>query len=64
VDCERCAATLRRPVTGADECDVCERPEVLTFVPFAVRWGPAMLAGDACPSCADVLGIRFEEAAS
>jgi hypothetical protein len=64
VDCERCVATLYRPTTGADECDVCTAPETLAFHPFAVRLGPVMLGGDACGTCADVLGIRIEEVAS
>jgi hypothetical protein len=63
VDCERCAQTLYRPPVGEDDrCDVCERREVITFHPFAVRLGPALLAGDACSVCADVLGIRAEVA--
>jgi hypothetical protein len=64
VDCQRCVQTLHRPATGADECDVCSAPETLTFHPFSVRKGPLMLAGDACRSCADTLGVLFAEAAS
>jgi hypothetical protein len=59
VDCDRCAATIRRPPPDeADRCDVCTRRGVVTFVPFALRQGPALVIGDACPDCADVLGIR------
>lgn len=62
-DCARCAATIRRPPAEDDDrCDVCERREVVTFVPFAVRQGPSMLVGDACPDCAGVLGIGQEAA--
>ena len=39
------------------------RRGVVTFVPFAVHQGPLLLAGDACPSCAGVLGIRREVSA-
>jgi hypothetical protein len=64
LDCERCAATLYRPPAEDDDrCDVCTARGVTTFHPFAVRLGPVLLAGDVCPSCAAVLGIR-EEAAS
>jgi hypothetical protein len=35
---------------------------VVTFHPFAVSQGPALIAGDACPSCAAVVGIREEQA--
>jgi hypothetical protein len=63
VDCERCVQTLYRPPAGEDDrCDVCGADEVLTFHPFAVRQGPLMLVGDACPSCALTLGIRQEAA--
>jgi hypothetical protein len=63
VDCERCAATLYRPPVGEnDRCDVCTARGVTTFVPFAVRLGPALLAGDACRSCASTLGILQEVA--
>jgi hypothetical protein len=65
IDCERCAQTLYGPPPGEDDvCDVCEQRGVTTFVPFAVRLGPLLMVGDACPACAGVLGIRFEEAAS
>jgi hypothetical protein len=63
VDCGRCSATLRRPVTAEDECDVCGQHGVSAFVPFAVRQGPTLIAGDACPACAGVLGIRQEASA-
>ena len=59
-DCGRCAQTLRRSVTRVDECDLCGRRGVVTFIPFAVRMGPGVIAGDACRSCADVLGIVQE----
>jgi hypothetical protein len=59
VDCGPCTQTLWRRVTAEDECDVCTARGVTTFHPFAVRQGPLLLAGDACPSCATVLGIRF-----
>jgi hypothetical protein len=61
VDCERCVQTLRRPPPDeSDRCDVCGRLETLTFHPFAVRLGPVLVAGDACRSCADQLGIVAE----
>jgi hypothetical protein len=64
VDCSRCIQTIRRaPADEDDQCDLCGEPEVLTFVPFAVRQGPALIAGDVCTSCADVLGILREVAA-
>jgi len=56
-DCARCVQTLRRPVTSEDECDLCGERDVVTFVPFACRQGPALIAGDVCRACADVLGI-------
>lgn len=62
IDCQRCVQTLRRPVTLEDECDLCGKPEVLTFVPFAVRQGPALIAGDVCTACAGTLGILQEVA--
>jgi hypothetical protein len=61
-DCGRCAQTIRRSVTAEDECDLCGARGVVTFVPFACRQGPALIAGDVCPGCARVLGIM--EAAS
>jgi hypothetical protein len=62
-DCARCAQTLRRaPISEDDRCDLCGVRGVVTFVPFAVRHGPALIAGDACPGCARNLGIM--EAAS
>jgi hypothetical protein len=66
VDCSRCAGTIRRPSSDeADRCDVCTTRGVTTFVPFAMLQGPALVVGDACPECADVLGIRQgQEAAS
>jgi hypothetical protein len=64
VDCSRCVQTLRRaPANEDDQCDLCGKPETLTFVPFAVRQGPALIAGDVCMTCADVLGILREAAA-
>jgi hypothetical protein len=63
IDCTRCVQTLRKPpAEDADRCDLCGAPEVLTFVPFAVRQGPALIAGDVCTDCAGVLGI-LEKAA-
>jgi hypothetical protein len=65
VDCGRCAQTLRRPpAEDADRCDLCGRRGIVTFVPFAMRSGPLLVAGDACAGCADVLGIAQEAAAS
>jgi hypothetical protein len=62
-DCQRCVQTLRRPPVGEDDCcDVCGQRSVVTFYPFAVRQGPALIVGDACPACADVLGIRVQAA--
>jgi hypothetical protein len=64
VDCARCAQTLRRPpAENADQCDVCDRRGVVTFSPFVVRFGPALIAGDACPTCAGILGIVREATA-
>jgi hypothetical protein len=60
-DCGRCVQTLRRSVTGANECDLCGADGVVTFHPFAVRHGPALIAGDVCGGCADVLGIAVEK---
>jgi hypothetical protein len=63
VDCERCVGTIRRPPPDeADRCDVCTTRGVTTFVPFAMRQGPLLVVGDACPHCAGVLGIRREAA--
>ena len=63
VDCERCVGIIRRPPPDeADRCDVCGARGVGTFVPFAGQHGPALVMGDACPGCADVLGIRQEAA--
>ncbi len=61
VACVRCAATIRRPLTAGDECDVCGEREVATFHPFACHQGPALITGDACPDCAEVLGIGLKE---
>jgi hypothetical protein len=65
LDCTRvCVQTTRRPPPDeADRCDVCTTRGVTTFHPFAVRMGPALVVGDACASCAGVLGI-VQEAAS
>jgi hypothetical protein len=63
VDCGRCAGTVRRPPADeSDRCDVCGARGVVTFMPFAMRQGPALVVGDACAACADVLGIRQEAA--
>jgi len=63
-DCARCSQTLRKPPAEDDDrCDVCGAPEVLTFYPFAVRLGPAIIAGNACVGCAGALGIRQEATA-
>jgi hypothetical protein len=57
--CVRCAGQVRRPpAEDADRCDVCGARNVVTFVPFACQSGPTIISGDACPACADVLGIR------
>jgi hypothetical protein len=65
IDCGKCSQTFRRPPTGeADQCDICQQPEVLRFWPFAVRQGPVLIAGDACGECADLLGISEAAAAS
>jgi hypothetical protein len=64
VDCWRCVQTTRRPPPDeADRCDVCTTRGVTTFHPFAVRMGPALVVGDACAGCADVLGIVQEVSA-
>jgi hypothetical protein len=63
VDCDRCSATIyATPAEDVDRCDVCTQLGVVVFHPFAVRLGPALLAGDACPTCAVVLGIRLDVA--
>ena len=63
-DCGRCVQTLRRPPCDEDDrCDLCGARGVVTFVPFAVRQGPAVIAGDVCRSCATVLGILQEVSA-
>ena len=64
VDCSKCVQTLRRPPVGEDDrCDVCGARNVVTFVPLACRQGPVLIVGDACPDCADMLGIRTEVSA-
>ena len=64
VDCGCCVGMLRRPPPGeADRCDVCGARGVAMFHPFAMRMGPALVLGDACPGCADVLGIVQEASA-
>jgi hypothetical protein len=63
IDCGPCSQTLHHPpAEDVDRCDVCTQLGVTTFHPFAVRQGPVLLAGDACGSCAVVLGIRVEAA--
>jgi len=63
VDCGRCVGTIRRPPPDEDDrCDVCGARGVVIFHPFAVRQGPALIAGECCPDCATVLGIRREAA--
>jgi hypothetical protein len=65
VDCTRCVGTFRRPPPDdADRCDVCEQHGVVIFSPFTVHQGPVLLIGDACQTCAAVLGIRIAEEAS
>jgi hypothetical protein len=62
--CARCAQTVRRPdPSESDRCDVCGARGVVVFHPFAAQRGPVIVSGDACPSCAGVLGIRIEEPA-
>ena len=64
VDCGRCVGTVRRPPPNeADRCDVCGARGVTTFVPFALRQGPALVMGDACTDCAALLGIVREASA-
>lgn len=63
VDCGRCSQTIVRPVVAADVCDICDAGGIDVFHPFAVNRSPLLIAGDACPGCADVLGI-VQEAAS
>jgi hypothetical protein len=58
VDCARCVGTVRRPPPeDEDRCDVCGEHGVTVFSPFAVRMGPSLIVGDACPACAETLGI-------
>jgi hypothetical protein len=64
IDCQRCVQTARRPVTAPDECDVCQSLGIETFFPFGVRMGPTLIAGDACPACAETLGIVMEPASA
>jgi hypothetical protein len=59
-DCGRCVQTLQRSVTAEDECDLCGAKGVVTFVQFVVRHGPALISGDVCRDCADVLRIAQE----
>jgi hypothetical protein len=64
VDCGRCVGTVRRPPSDeADRCDVCGARGVTTFVPFALRQGPALVMGDGCADCAGILGIVQEVSA-
>jgi len=63
-DCGRCVQIIRRPPASEDDmCDVCGARGVSIFHPFAVRHGPALIAGDVCSDCAAMLGI-VQEAAS
>jgi hypothetical protein len=63
-DCGRCVQTFRRPPADEDDhCDICDARGVTVFVPLAVRHGPALIVGDACSDCANVLGIRHEVSA-
>jgi len=62
VACTRCAGTFRRlPPGDEDRCDVCGARGVVMFHPFACHIGPTIVAGDACPGCAGVLGIGTGE---
>ena len=61
VACTRCAGTVRRIVTASDECDLCGERNVTTFVPFCCSQGPAIISGDCCSDCAEVLGIKTKE---
>lgn len=64
-DCGRCVQTMRLPPPDEeDRCDLCGARDIVTFVPFATRSGPALLVGDACTDCAAVLGLTQMEAAS
>jgi hypothetical protein len=64
VDCWRCVQTTRRPPPDeGDRCDVCGARGIVTFVPFAVRLGPALVVGDGCSACARILGIVQEASA-
>jgi hypothetical protein len=64
IDCGRCVQTLRRPPADeGDRCDTCGTRGEVTFHPFALRMGPALIIGDACPACAGVLGIVQEVSA-
>jgi hypothetical protein len=64
LDCRKCATVPRLPAPAdADRCDVCGERGVTHFVPFAVAAGPTLVSGDACSSCAGVLGIGRREAA-
>jgi hypothetical protein len=59
IACVRCAGQVHRPpAEDAGRWDVCGTRNVMTFVPFAMQLGPTIIGGDACPACADVLGIR------
>jgi hypothetical protein len=62
VVCTRCAGIVRRPPPGEDDrCDVCGARGVVTFHPFSVHLGPTIVTGDACPACAETLGISLKE---
>ena len=56
-------ALRRSPPDESDHCDVCGARGIVTFVPFAVRQGPALVVGDACSDCAAMLGIVQEATA-
>jgi hypothetical protein len=57
-DCGRCVQIVRRsPPDESDRCDLGGARGVEMFSPFVVRHGPALISGDVCQSCAEVLGI-------
>jgi len=61
LDCCQCVQTFRKPPPeDEDRCDVCGEHGVEQFVPFLCDSGPVIVGGDACPSCARVLGSEEE----
>jgi hypothetical protein len=57
-DCQRCAATVRRPPPGEDDrCDWCTARGISKFVPVTLHTGALIVVGNCCDDCARVLGL-------